>query len=355
MEYYIIEGTPEGKYNASSKARNDVETILRSQKIKPFYIETKKGVQKNKLMKWKQILQYLKNSRIWYNGLKKLNKDDTVYIQYPLLNTTLAFNKIIRKFKKRGIRFISIIHDMDSLRYKPENQGRFLCARVKHEDTKILLEMNKIIAHNESMKKELIKYGNESEKIISLGIFDYLVNKEPKELKRSKKDPIVIAGNLSSEKANYLSKLKELNIKFNLFGVGYNEKNGGKNIYYKGKFLPEELLDYLEGSFGLVWDGQSTEKCEGGFGEYLKYNNPHKASLYLTAGMPIIVWSHSALANFVLDNKIGIIINNLGELDKKVNNLSDKEYSDMKKNAEKIGKRLKEGYYLKKALKATME
>ena len=46
MEYYIIEGTPEGKYNASSKARNDVETILRSQKIKPFYIETKKGVQK---------------------------------------------------------------------------------------------------------------------------------------------------------------------------------------------------------------------------------------------------------------------------------------------------------------------
>ena len=42
MEYYIIEGTPEGKYNASSKARNDVETILKSQKIKPFYIETKK-------------------------------------------------------------------------------------------------------------------------------------------------------------------------------------------------------------------------------------------------------------------------------------------------------------------------
>ena len=355
MKYFIVEGMPEGKYNASSKARNDVEIILKSQKIKQFYIETKKGVQKNKLMKWKQILQYLKNSRIWYNGLKKLNKDDTVYIQYPLLNTTLAFNKIIRKFKKRGIRFISIIHDMDSLRYKPENQGRFLCARVKHEDTKILLEMNKIIAHNESMKKELIKYGNESEKIISLGIFDYLVNKEPKELKRSKKDPIVIAGNLSSEKANYLSKLKELNIKFNLFGVGYNEKNDGKNIYYKGKFLPEELLDYLEGSFGLVWDGQSIEKCEGGFGEYLKYNNPHKASLYITAGMPIIVWSHSALANFVLDNKIGIIINNLGELDKKINNLSDKEYRDMKKNAEKIGKRLKEGYYLKKAIKATVE
>ena len=36
-------------------------------------------------------------------------------------------------------------------------------------------------------------------------------------------------------------------------------------------FLPEELIENLEGSLGLVWDGNTIETCDGPFGNYLRY------------------------------------------------------------------------------------
>ena len=50
----------------------------------------------------------------------------------------------------------------------------------------------------------------------------------------------------------------------------------------------------MEGSFGLVWDGISVETCAGVYGEYLKVNNPHKTSLYLASGIPVIIWKEAA-------------------------------------------------------------
>ena len=64
MKYYVIEGTPDGEYNAASKAREDVEKILINQGYTSFYIPSIYGVQKNKLMKWKQFFVYRKNNSI---------------------------------------------------------------------------------------------------------------------------------------------------------------------------------------------------------------------------------------------------------------------------------------------------
>ena len=124
----------------------------------------------------------------------------------------------------------------------------------------------------------------------------------------------------------------------------------GDNIFYKGKFKPEELLDYLEGSFGLVWDGISLDTCTGGFGEYLKYNNPHKVSLYLTAGIPVVVWEQSALAKFVKENNVGITINSLNELKDKIDNITDEEYQAMLENTKQISEKTKNGKFLMEAI-----
>ena len=355
MKYYIIEGKPDGEYNASSKARIDVEKILEKNNIEKYYVNTTYGVQTNKLMKWKQLLTYRSNLKVWNKELSKLKENDTVFIQYPILNTTSNLEKIIKKYKEKGITFVAIIHDMDSLRYKPEIQGKMLYARVCEEDKNILKAMDYIIAHNYSMKNELIKMGNEENKIIELQLFDYLLDKEPKKIERTKNDPIRIAGNLSPEKAKYLGQLNTLEVPFNLFGVGYVDSMGGDKIFYKGKFKPEELLDYLEGSFGLVWDGISLDTCTGGFGEYLKYNNPHKASLYLTAGIPVIVWEQSALARFVKENNVGITINSLNELKEKLEKISEKEYKGMLKNTKVISDKTKNGMFLTEAINKILE
>lgn len=349
MKYYICEGTPVGTYNATTKARSDAEKILYSQGYEKLFICTKNGVRKNKILKILQLITYIKNKYIWNKELQKIKDGDTVVIQYPIINTSIGIEKVIKKYSKK-INIVALIHDMDSLRYAPETQGKMLYKRVVNEDKKILNACNYIIAHNDKMKEELVKLGNKPDKIIVLEIFDYIITDEIQTIQHKKDEPIIIAGNLSKEKAKYLTFLKEMDgVKFNLYGVGYKGKE--KNVDYKGAFLPEELLNNLEGSMGLVWDGISKDTCIGGYGHYLKYNNPHKVSMYLTAGIPVVVWEDAAIARFITENNLGYTIKKLDDLSELQRNITEEDYEQKIKDIKKISKKLKTGEFLKEALK----
>lgn len=45
--------------------------------------------------------------------------------------------------------------------------------------------------------------------------------------------------------------------------------------------------------------------------------------MYLASEMPIIVWDQSALAKFVMDNKLGVTIKSLDQIDDVLNNIED--------------------------------
>ena len=346
--YYICEGEKEGKYNASSKARNDAEKILEKNGYEKYFVNTKKYVQKNKIKKIIQLFGYLKNYFVWNKEIKSFTKDDTVVIQYPLLNTTINFKNILKKLTQKT-NTIVLIHDMDSLRYRPEAQGKILCERIRREDQGILNEAGKVIAHNEEMAKKLIEYGVKKENLISLNIFDYLYDNEIKNHGKFNKK-IIIAGNLSPEKSKYIANLKDVkNVNFNLYGVGYIDDNAS-NVTYKGSFLPEELLENLDGQFGLVWDGESVEGCIGGFGEYLKYNNPHKASMFVSANIPIIIWKEAALAKYIEENDIGYTIEKLSDIEALLKRITEEEYNNKINNIKKLSKKLRSGDNLELAL-----
>lgn len=346
--YYICEGEKEGKYNASSKARNDAEKILEKNGYEKYFVNTKKYVQKNKIKKIIQLFGYLKNYFVWNKEVKSFSKDDTVVIQYPLLNTTINFKNILKKLTQKT-NTIVLIHDMDSLRYRPEAQGKILCERIRREDQGILNEAGKVIAHNEEMAKKLIEYGVKKENLISLNIFDYLYDNEIKNHGKFNKK-IIIAGNLSPEKSKYIANLKNVeNVNFNLYGVGYIDDNAS-NVTYKGSFLPEDLLENLDGQFGLVWDGESVEGCIGGFGEYLKYNNPHKASMFVSANIPIIIWKEAALAKYIEENDIGYTIEKLSDIEALLKRITEEEYNNKINNIKKLSKKLRSGDNLELAL-----
>ena len=346
--YYICEGEKEGKYNASSKARNDAEKILEKNGYEKYFVNTKKYVQKNKIKKIIQLFGYLKNYFVWNKEVKSFSKDDTVVIQYPLLNTTINFKNILKKLTQKT-NTIVLIHDMDSLRYRPEAQGKILCERIRREDQGILNEAGKVIAHNEEMAKKLIEYGVKKENLISLNIFDYLYDNEIKNHGKFNKK-IIIAGNLSPEKSKYIANLKNVeNVNFNLYGVGYIDDNAS-NVTYKGSFLPEDLLENLDGQFGLVWDGESVEGCIGGFGEYLKYNNPHKASMFVSANIPIIIWKEAALAKYIEENDIGYTIEKLSDIEVLLKRITEEEYNNKINNIKKLSKKLRSGDNLELAL-----
>ena len=257
---------------------------------------------------------------------------------------------ILEKVKqKKHIKLAFLIHDLDSLR------KLFLNAQDDFEymDHKMYDISDYIIAHNDCMIDYLVTQGVNREKIHNLHIFDYLCeSKNTIKFDRS----VSIAGNLDEKKSNYLAKLKDIKaVHFDLYGVHLNEDILASNITYHGAFPPDEINNQLYSGFGLVWDGSSIEKCDGNTGEYLKYNNPHKLSLYLVSGIPVVIWKEAAEAKFVEEHGLGITVNSLDELGEKFASLSEEEYFEMVKNVAVVSNRLKNGYYLTQAIKEIEE
>lgn len=210
-----------------------------------------------------------------------------------------------------------------------------------------------IIAHNANMISYLIEKGVSRNKIINLKIFDYLtdLNIQKKEIKRSL--TLNIAGNLDAKKSGYLEKLNYIDkdIHINLYGVNYSKSLlFSDSFIYKGSFSPEQIPNQLNEGFGLVWDGYDIDGCKGNTGEYLKYNNPHKLSLYLISGLPVIIWSHAAEADFVIKNKIGLAVDNISDIKDVYESLTEENYKEMVINVKKCAEKVSCGYYLNHAI-----
>ena len=158
---------------------------------------------------------------------------------------------------------------------------------------------------------------------------------------------ICFAGNLN--KAGFLRNLSLSKATLNVFGPNPAESYG-QNVSYRGQYSPDELPVHLAENFGLVWDGTTPTTCDGLFGNYMKFNNPHKASLYLSSGIPVIIWRQAALADFIEKNKLGLAIDSLNDLDEVLANISTTEYKNFIENTRNIASKLRDGSFIKKAI-----
>ena len=69
-----------------------------------------------------------------------------------------------------------IIHDLDALRFMNSQAARLKHRiRMRIQESGLLGVADGIIAHNPIMKSVLVDKGVDADKIISLGIFDYLI------------------------------------------------------------------------------------------------------------------------------------------------------------------------------------
>ena len=324
MKYYLKEFYVKEKH-AGSKARLDAEKIMLEEGYQPFF-------QNND------------------SNPITLTENDVLILQFPLLWHSLKTLILTKLLRKRKFKAYLLIHDIESLRNRSIKSFQDVKYAILHflQNKTVLERVDGIIAHNDKMKAVLVQLGIPEEKIISLEIFDYLI--PDYEVKKTyEKRTVLLAGNFDIKKAKYARQLPD-NPEFSIFGINFEEENLPQNVHYKGAFSPEELPYYLEGGFGLVWDGDSPYTCSGMFGEYLKMNNPHKASLYLATGFPIIVWRQSALADFVSKNNCGILVDSLFEIAETLKSIQKKDYQELIENSKKIGEKIRQGYFLKTAL-----
>ena len=347
MKYFLKEEflKDSGARNAGNKARNDVEEIVKREGYQPLLLTVEDwyqmGTVKAQRHKAKALAQ----------AFSQLKSGDQLLIQFPMLHHSFFTTRLVRKIQRRGVKVYFIIHDLEALRYANLDTVPLKHKiRVHLQESSLLKVADGVIAHNPIMKSVLVEKGLPEHKLVSLEIFDYLIPNYQEKDGLSKDQPIIVAGNLAQEKAGYLYQLPARPA-YNLYGVGFDESRALENEAYFGSFLPDELPAALEGGFGLVWDGDSAETCSGVFGEYLRYNNSHKASLYLASGFPLVVWKQSALSHFVLEKNCGVAVESLHDLKNTIENLSDADYQELVANAKNIGKKIRDGFYLTSALK----
>ncbi|WP_326516729.1 sugar transferase [Ligilactobacillus murinus] len=330
MEKYVISMYDKGQNEAGPKAKVDAEDFLATAGFKKlnFYFS---GARKAKLMSYKQSFWDIPRQ------IKKLEAQ-TVVFQYPSFDqrTDQVIVKNVRRFTQAKLLYL--IHDIESLRAYAGDVA------YRKKEIAFLNQSDGLIVHNEKMKVWL-KENGVIKPMNVLEIFDY-ANPVKLTTDRPYEKSICYAGNL--QKADFLQKL-ELSSPLALYGPN-KATTYPKNITYYGSFPPDELPAKLTQNFGLVWDGTSIERCDGSFGNYLKYNDPHKTSLYLSSGLPVIIWKEAALADFIVKNQVGLTVENLAQLDEILSELTPEMYHQMCQNVAKVAHKMRLGAYLQAAV-----
>lgn len=347
MIYYITRYTGNTK-DAGTKAPNDIDSICKKNGWKEIKFANPNNTGSKLIGKIRKIVV---NTNNWNTLGRQIKNGDMVLYQHPMYFGAKFANRYISIFQKRGVKFIVLIHDLESLRNLIAVTEE---ARKSHVfgDLTLLKKFDYIIAHNKKMKQYLMENGIKENKIVCLEIFDYLCQTKIRKIEKA--NNVSIAGNLDTNKCGYIYEFANDNpdIKVELCGGNYNYEKGNSisNLLYRGSFSSEEITGILSGSFGIVWDGPTAKSCMGNTGNYLRYNNPHKTSMYLAAGMPVVVWEEAAIAEFVKKNKVGIAVKNLENLACEINKLSVEEYAIIAQNARNIGELLRKGQYFQNAM-----
>lgn len=274
-------------------------------------------------------------------GVFCLHKGDVLILQYPLKKYYIF---VCNMAHLRGCKVITLIHDLGSFRSKRLTIPQEI-ARLDHSDA--------IIVHSASMKNWLLSKGIKA-KLEILEIFDYLSEKQAA-VRKEQPDHyrVMFAGVLASCHNNFLYELANASRSYGmvLYGGGFEPEKLKAEVDYKGFVSSDDLIATAEGDFGVVWYGPALVGGGGPLGEYLQYNSPHKMSLYLRCGLPVIIWEKAGLAPFVKKNKIGVCVSSLDELEEILAKMDAVEYAELKSNALAIGEQLSQGFYSFRAIR----
>ena len=337
---FYIDSRVLGYYTASDKAKSDISRTISSLNGYKLIPLSCKG-EKMHISNFHFILEIV-------NLFRYLRiKDSIILVQHPFQLGILNLGCLNIVAKRRN-KIIILSHDLNSIRYGG--------MKYRRNEIKQFKAASCIISHNEKYTEALREMGIKVP-IVNLGVFDYyLDNSCEKLLLRKFSKSVSFVGNL--EKSAFIEDWLQLSRCYDieLIGSCSDEKKTRFTVVekcvYKGVFSPEEVPFKISGSFGLVWDGYSVDACDKGgkMGEYLKYNNPHKFSLYLAAGIPVIVWKGSALAAFVEKNGVGITINSLKDLDMVLSQMTESVYEAIVDKIKPVQKKITSGGFTVEAI-----
>ena len=284
--------------------------------------------------KWyQQIAQYTRVTMMWGRLFFKLHHGDLLLVQYPYYPAKAAriARWALHFLQWKGAKTAAYIHDLDSLRRLEDSAARW-------SDQEMLTRFDRVIVHNRRMADYIAGQGVGEDSIVILHAHDHLEDGEIPV--RALDMSVCVAGDLRRKYSRYLHELPRTRLQWHLHGEGWKGKAKRTDILYHGGKLTE-----LTGAFGLVWPAGGAAA-----GAYMMVASPRTASLYLSQGMPLIVWKWSALAEIVRENDLGLVVGSIGELPGAIAALSAEEYDRMAAAAREWGARIRRGDMTREAM-----
>ena len=288
---YSIEFSQAHAFHAGFKAVDDVTQLIHEMGYLPYVIG--RGQSNHIFRGLSTVVNILK----FYTAIKK---DDICFMQWPSGSRTILLLYYILLIKR--VKMQLLIHDLSSIRYGIDDTM----------EMKFLRHASLIIAHTPSMRDLLLSKGIPSNKVELMTTFDYFFN-----------------------------------IHLNCYGKKVVDIKSP--LIYKGVFEPDDV-NGIEGSWGLVWDGDSIETCTGMYGNYMRINSPHKVSLYIAARLPIIIWEEAAIAPYIKEKGLGVLIGSLLQIPKVLQEFDNTRYEHILANIDKERNQLIKGEHLKRCL-----
>jgi hypothetical protein len=183
-------------------------------------------------------------------------------------------------------------------------------------------------------------------------VWDYLLQPSFREVECRLDGRMIFVGNLSPSKSPGIFRPESNRPPLVLIGTSYDPLTKVfKDDEYLGPCNADNPDIDIAVSWGLVWDGGMDDHDAFTGNEYEKICQPHKLSFYLACGIPVIVWDASFASKFVLSHHCGITVSSLGAITSAIARINQLEYDIMRSNARFIGAALRQGLFLKTALK----
>lgn len=281
QKFVLTEAVAESSV-ATPKARRDIHTAAIEAGYRPLQASPQR--RHSNIPRIGDSVDALRN---WLDTLSHVPFGAEVLIQVPVHYSPVFFTKALTWAKRRRrLRVTMVVHDIDSWRFA-------VSAREQRAENHVIHLADHLIVHNPRMAVALRSLIPSHTSIHSLDMFDYRAHPResgPAPQCLAQLTRIAIAGNLHPQVAGYVTRLGELtsrdSVSFILYGPNYQIDAGLKGVHHAGILNPERLVEDLVADWGLVWQGGELETCSGAVGEYTRMNNPHKASLYLAAGLP---------------------------------------------------------------------
>ncbi len=318
--------------HGGGKARVDVEDILSG--MGAVNLGLKRTFHKNK------VADFFLTAAGVLKFIATVRRGDVVVLQYPVKK---YYRLICRVVRMKGAKTITLIHDLGSFRRRK---------LTVEEEIKKLSLTDVIIAANQHMIDWLSEKGCRVP-MTDQKVWDYLSDSKLTNIPQPINSCLFV-GDLKPDKNGYLYKLP-LSLHIDIYGAGCPD-NIPENIENHGFADADDIISNGKGRWGLMWYGPTLDYDENGFvGEYNRYNNPHKIALYIRAHKPVIIWEQAADADFIREKGVGITVDSLENIDKRLAMVSEDEYNQMLSNIDSVASEMAEGYYIKSAINRALQ